>query len=183
MAYFNIVWAAPRKTGQLEHLFKIQKKYCRLITFSHFQAHSKPLFQRLYILNVYNIYKLQLAIFMFKIINNLIPHTASFNFKASSTIHKHFTRYRENLHISYCRTSCRVSTVNIQGPKLWNYILNNHHELATLKSLNVFKSKFKKLLIFEDLCFNWLGPSLFLFSPLFFLIGFLCFIANNWNWQ
>ena len=71
---------------------------------------------------------------MFKIINNLIPHTASFNFKASSTIHKHFTRYRENLYISYCRTSCRVSTVNIQGPKLWNYILNNHHELATLKS-------------------------------------------------
>ena len=122
-----------------------------LLTFS---GTFKTLFQRLYILNVYNIYKLQLAIFMFKIINNLVPHTASFNFKASSTIHKHFTRYRENLHISYCRTSCRVSTVNIQGPKLWNYILNNHHELATLKSLNVFKSKFKKLLIFEDLCFN-----------------------------
>ena len=84
------------------------------------------------------------------------------------TLYKHFTRYRENLHISYCRTSCRVSTVNIQGPKLWNYILNNHHELATLKSLNVFKSKFKKLLIFEVLCFNWLGTSLFLFFPPFF---------------
>ena len=38
--------------------------------------------------------------------------------------------------------------------KLWNYILNNHHELSTLRSLNVFKSSFKKLLISEDLCFN-----------------------------
>ena len=64
---------------------------------------------------------------MFKIINNLIPHAASFIFKAFSTIHKHFTRYRENLHISYCRTSCRVSTVNIQGPKLWNVNTHNAH--------------------------------------------------------
>ena len=43
MAYCYIVWAASRKTGKLDHLFRIQKKYCRFITFSHFQAHSKPL--------------------------------------------------------------------------------------------------------------------------------------------
>ena len=72
------------------------------------------------------------------------------------------------------RTSCRISTVNIQGPKSWNYILNNHHELATLRSLNVFKSRFKKLLISEDLYFNWLGTSLFLFSTFSSFSSFYC---------
>ena len=67
----------PGKQVNWTICLEFKKKYCRLITFSHFQAHSKPLFQRLYILNVYNIYKFQLAIFMFKIINNLIPQSAS----------------------------------------------------------------------------------------------------------
>ena len=37
MPYCNIVWAAPRKTGQLDHLFRIQKKILsshHLLTFS-----------------------------------------------------------------------------------------------------------------------------------------------------
>ena len=56
MSYCNIVWSAPNNTDQLDKILKLQKKYCRLITFSDFRAHSKPLFQRLSILSVYNKY-------------------------------------------------------------------------------------------------------------------------------
>ena len=100
MAYCNIVSAAPRKTGQLQHLFRIQKNIVVSSPshiFRHIQNNCfKGCTSWMFILYIF---KLQLAIFMFKIINNLIPHTASSICKASSTIHEHFTRYRENLHI------------------------------------------------------------------------------------
>ena len=57
ISYCNIVWSHPEPTTELDKLFKTQKKYCRLITFSKFKSHSKPLFKNLNILNVYQIYK------------------------------------------------------------------------------------------------------------------------------
>ena len=83
--YCNIVWAQPEPTVKLDKILKIQKKYCRLITFSHFRAHSKPLFKQLSILNVYQIYKFQLGLFMFKQTNNLLPPSCSFSFISIST--------------------------------------------------------------------------------------------------
>ena len=42
--YCNLVWAQPEPTVYLDRIFRIQKKYCRIITFSDFRAHSEPLF-------------------------------------------------------------------------------------------------------------------------------------------
>ena len=38
MSYCCIVWAGVGKTGCLKRIHKIQKRYCRLITFSEFRA-------------------------------------------------------------------------------------------------------------------------------------------------
>src|SRR5260221_10817254 len=42
--YCCMVWASDEKSRILDKILKIPKKYCRLITFSHFQAQSGPLF-------------------------------------------------------------------------------------------------------------------------------------------
>ena len=36
ISYCNLVWSSPTKTGHLDKILKIQKKFCRLITFSHY---------------------------------------------------------------------------------------------------------------------------------------------------
>ena len=54
--YCNLIWASPHKSTQLDRIMRIQKKYCRLITFSKYDAHSRPLFVRLSILNVYEVH-------------------------------------------------------------------------------------------------------------------------------
>ena len=64
--YCNIVWCSPDKTSNLEKILRVQKKYCRLMTFASFSAPSKPLFLELKLLNVYEIYKYQLAVYMYK---------------------------------------------------------------------------------------------------------------------
>ena len=45
MSYCCIVWADVDKTLCLDRIHKIQKRYCRLITFSDFRNHSAPLFK------------------------------------------------------------------------------------------------------------------------------------------
>ena len=71
--YCNIIWAGSSNSGSLDRKLRVQKKYFRLITFSGFTAHSRLLFEELFIFTVYGIYKYQLSIFMYKLLNNLLP--------------------------------------------------------------------------------------------------------------
>ena len=87
--YCNLVWCKSKKTNMLEKIFKTQKRYCRLMTFSNFSAPSKPLFLQLKLLNVYNIYKLQLAVYMYKIYSNQMPHLEHHSFKAGTSFHNY----------------------------------------------------------------------------------------------
>ena len=145
ISYCNIVWSAPNTTGQLDKILKLQKKYCRLITFSDFRAHSRPLFQRLSILSVNNKYKFQLLLHIYKIEHNLIQNKYSLGlFTKNSSIHTHNTRHRDNLHIPKCYTSLRQRTIIFQGPKLWNLL---PIDIKSSPSLNVFKRKLMKFLL------------------------------------
>ena len=48
ITYCNLVWASQHTRGHLDKILRVQKKYCRLITFSDFRAHSKPIFKHYY---------------------------------------------------------------------------------------------------------------------------------------
>ena len=138
ISYCNIVWAQASHTVHLDKIFKIQKKYCRLISFSKFRAHSEPLFKQLSIFNVYKLYNYHLALFMYKQVNNLLPTAATFPFILNSTIHHHYTRQHDHIYIGRTRTHKRQMTVVYQGPKLWNSLPD---ELKGCFSINCFRRK------------------------------------------
>ena len=92
ISYCNIVWAQSKPTTQLDKILRVQKKYCRLITFADYRAHSEPLFKQLLILNVYKIHIYQLSLFMYKQLNKLLPSAGTFSFQTNSVVHSHFTR-------------------------------------------------------------------------------------------
>jgi hypothetical protein len=142
--YCNIIWASFSETTNLEKLLKIQKKYCRLITFSDFREHSNPLFTNLNILNIYNINKLQIAIYMYKAINNRLPASDIFCFRQNSTVHSHATRHKDKLHKEYARTKLRQDTVRFQGPELWNSLST---ELKNFSPISRFKRELKIFLV------------------------------------
>ena len=142
--YCNIVWAQSEPTTKLDRILKIQKKLCRLITFSHYREHAQPLFQQLSVINIYQTYKYQLAIFMFKQTHHLLPIEGTFSFFANSSIHSHFTRQHGNIHIQQCRTHRRQMTVMIQGPKLWNSL---PPLIRGCPSFSCFKKLFKEHLL------------------------------------
>ena len=71
ISYCNLVWSSSGKSQVLNRVLKIEKRYVRLISFSSYRAHSQPLFKKL---NILTVYQNQLAIYMFRILNNLVPH-------------------------------------------------------------------------------------------------------------
>ena len=145
IAYCNLVWASPQKTTNLEKIMRKQKKYCRLITFSKFTEHSRPLFVKLSILNVYEIYKYQLLTHVYKSYNRLNANTYSQQYYiTNSNIHHYNTRQKDNLHVSQCRTRTRQNTIAYQGPKLWNLL---PMDVRSSLTINICQKKIKKLLL------------------------------------
>ncbi|MFZ2540057.1 MAG: reverse transcriptase family protein [Oscillospiraceae bacterium] len=145
ISYCNLVWASPLKTTQLERIFKKQKTYCRLLTFSSYDEHSRPLFIKLSILNVYEVHKYQLLTHVYKTHNKITTNIYSQKYyNINSDIHCYNTRQKNNMHIPICRTSTRRNTIAYQGPKLWNTL---PEDMRSSPSINIFQNKVKKLLM------------------------------------
>ena len=72
LTYGVIAWGNTYETT-LQPLFILQKKAVRIITFSRFDHHSSPLFRSLSVIKIFDLVTLQIAIFMYKFNNNLLP--------------------------------------------------------------------------------------------------------------
>ena len=82
------------------------------------------------------LYKYNLAVYMFRIINNLIPPLTHHQFIFNSSIHHHNTRSQSKIHTRYCRTAMRQNTFAFQGPRLWSELPSY---LTAATSLPIFK--------------------------------------------
>ena len=142
--YCSLVWASGDRSQLLDRVLRVQKKFCRLMTFSDFSAPSAPLFRQLHILRIYDIYLLNLATYMFKILNHLIPTLDHHRFTSNSSFHSYQTRNKDQLHTPFCRTKLRQGTICFQGPKLWNQLPG---DITAIKSFRVFKNQLKQVFI------------------------------------
>ena len=144
--YCNLIWCLPNRTTRLDKIFKVQKKYCRILTFSVFSSHSKILFTQLKLFNIYYIYKFQLATYMYKIQNRLIPTLDHQAFNTGSSFHHHDTRHKNDLCKPSCRTKLHQNSFCFQGPELWNSLPDH---IRAAPSLNIFKSGVKSYLLYR----------------------------------
>ena len=68
LSYVILAWGTCSKS-----VYKLQKKAVRVITNSHFIAHTEPLFKKLSILKLDDIFKLQVLKFYFNYRHNSVP--------------------------------------------------------------------------------------------------------------
>ena len=146
LIYCNIIWAANHSTT-VNQLFIMQKKAVRLITFSHWQCHTKPLFIRLSLLSVQKINRLQLACFMYNARHKLLPVQFTKMFILNTDVHKYGTRHSEHIHRLHYRTNVCKYTARFLGPSLWNTLSD---ELKKLPTYNLFKQKMSEFLLLSD---------------------------------
>ena len=140
----------------------LQRKAVRLMTFSHYQAHTNPLFNTLKVLKLTDIVKLNNILFTHNTINNKSPKIFNNFFTLKQSTHQHLTTNNINSAHSIPKGSLDIPTYNTTSGKTsikyictiaWNNVLKElsikhpdkyHSNQNWLKDIKI--STFKNLL-------------------------------------
>jgi len=147
LSYCNILWGNAHNV-HINRLFMLQKKVLRLITKSDYLSHTTPIFRGLKILTVFDIYKLQLGIFVFKCFHELLPTTFMSFFNLNNQFHSHNTRNSDAIHFDYPRLALNTKSVRFTGALFWNSL---EPRLRSVPTLSRFKQQLKLLLLSKEL--------------------------------
>ena len=101
---------------EFKKLFRVQKKELRRITGRSWQTHSAPLFKSMRLLKLHDINTVQVACFVYGVINNTLPAIFHNYFVTNRFIQDHFTRHNEDIHILRCNV--REFCIKIYGAKI-----------------------------------------------------------------
>ena len=128
LLYGITVWGSASKT-LLTPLHILQKKYVRLATFNDAYPivpgplfHTPPLFYKLKILTIFDIYNLQLGKLVYESLNDIGPTSKIIKFQLVSEIHNHSTRQATQgcIFNSYVRTTnFGLKSLLVQGGHYW----------------------------------------------------------------
>ena len=137
------IWANCSEQN-MSRLFKLQKKAIRIISHSGYRAHTKPIFTCLKILNIYDLYFYQCAIFMYSCFQNLLPVSLTNHFMLNEQVHSYETRNVSNYHLPLMRLTSYQKSIFYTGPKIWNDLPNF---IKTSPTLITFKARLKCYLL------------------------------------
>ena len=145
LQYCTLLWANAYSTC-LNKLRILQKKTIRIITQSHYLAHTDHLFSKLKLLKLDDLYKHQLGIYMYKSTKGLLPDSMSSMLIPIHNVglHDHNLRNQYGYYIQHVRTNCRKFTIHYTGPIFWNTL---PQQLREAVSENQFKRKLKEFLL------------------------------------
>ena len=123
LIYGIIAWGNTYSTT-LKPLYVLQKKALCLMTFSKFHEHSSPLFKTLNIIKLHDLVSYQIAIFMYRYKNRLLPLVFNNLFTEVSEVHQYNTRSaaKQSYYIPKVRTNYGKCNIRFQAPMIWNAI-------------------------------------------------------------
>lgn len=160
ISYCNIAWAITLSKHKplnpwlstdrtkIDKLFIYQKKALRICAGTSYDSHSMPLFYDFNTLNIFDINKLQSALFMFRFNTNALPNSFGGFFSKHKDLHSYNTRNANNFVINNIKTKIHRHSIIYNGPKIWNSLDTS---LTNCKQINRFKNSYKKKLISEYL--------------------------------
>src|SRR5688572_28276228 len=93
--YWTVVWAGGYQ-NMLKPIYILQKRAIRVISGAHYLAESCHLFKPLDILTIYDIYKLQLAMLIYRHHNGTLPALFNSYYTVITDVHAYNPRHRQN---------------------------------------------------------------------------------------
>ena len=79
------------------------------------RAHTEHIFLDLKLLNIYQLYKQMILLFMFKYIRRCLPKLFNNYYIRNEGIRSHVTRQKNKLHTHKCRTSAAQKAIRCYG--------------------------------------------------------------------
>ena len=143
LIYCIEVWGNAGQTYK-NSLIKLQKKVVRIMTCSGYLTETDPLFKKLKILKLEQIYSMSIAVLMFKYVKGMLPQIFNDLFVRNADIATRVTRNSYKLNIPLCRTELYKKSIKYQGPTIWNIYDNVIDHQC---SLHAFKKRIKQHII------------------------------------
>ena len=160
LLYAIEVWGSADIT-HLNRLTNLQKRVVRMITFSDRRQidysflPSDPLFLKMEIVKIQDIFKMNVSKFIFKCLNKTNPNNFHSWYILSSQVNNHNTRSRyidintlittRSLFIPFSRTKhYGLNQLKVQGPKIWN---NISPLIRNNTSIKIFLKELKNTII------------------------------------
>ena len=139
--YCSRVWGITTKE-QLQRVQKIQNFAAKIVHGGlRKYDHVSPIIKDLKWLNVNNKITYDICVFMYKILNSLLPNWL-FSFLSVREVNNRPTRQASDLFIRRTKTDIGKRSLAINGPKLWNsipqYIKDSSSEHAFKEKLKCF---------------------------------------------
>ena len=145
LTYGILLWGSAYKS-HLQKLVTMQKKAIRCITKSRYNDHTPSLFRYLMIPNLQDLYKIELAKFVYSVVHKNLPFPLIDMYTQNNDVHSYNTRNLNNLHIKPFKVDIVFRSFVHQGPSMW-YSLSE--TIKQSKSIGHFGSQLKKLYIKE----------------------------------
>ena len=139
--YCNEVWGSTYST-YLDPLIKLQKHALRIIAGVSRNHHTFELFQRYNIIQLKNLYKFSVYLFLYKLCNKKLPYSIQSSYTFNHQIHHYFTRQADNLHVYKCSSEARKRSLRHQCSILYN----TNSDINYSVSVASFKFAIKTLL-------------------------------------
>ena len=136
--HFGIVFWGCAGQHELNRIFIVQKKIIRMIAGVGYLEHTEPLFNKLRILKVKEVIKLEMAKFIFSDVNS----SNYFNFQPRNSIHNHYTRSSSTLILPQPRSNLLLRSLFYEGVKFFNslpiHLLNSNSKFKFKKGLKIY---------------------------------------------
>lgn len=135
--YGIATWGSASKK-HLHHLSVTQNRLIRTITFSNRRTKLAPLYEECNVLPLSLLYKFEIAKFVFKFKNQLLPNKFTSYFQEINAVHQHNTRLSENKNYFLPRVQSTKSTFSLRflGPQIWNVLPSKLIETTNLKTFS-----------------------------------------------
>ena len=142
MSYCIHVWGKAASI-HIKKIHILQKKIVRIISGVRPRTHSLPLFEKLKLMTVYQVYDYYIGVFMYKIYYKQLP--LLFNmFERTSDVHGYSTRQYDSFYVNYVPTLRSQRSVKFTGYKLWNVVISKINIHCKIGS---YKTNLKKILL------------------------------------
>ena len=113
MNYGILTWGK-----NITRIEKLQKTAVRIISSAKYNAHTEPLFKKLSLLKISDIYKISMLKFYYKYKNDKLPAYFNGILESSSVTHEHDTRNKQELQASIPRTVSFTRAIRYAAPEI-----------------------------------------------------------------
>ena len=110
------------------------------MTFSNYTEETRPLFESLEILNIFELNTYLTAVFMYSYYHDKLPAFFNNFFITNDNLHSYNTRSVRQIHIEFNRTNYGKFSMRYRGAIVWNSLPS---EIRKINSYNLFKKSLK----------------------------------------